>query len=113
MFRKIVLLAIFVALPSVALADRITIINNSSNSIYKLFAWPQNLMPRTFNILGAPLFPGSQTDISVDNEFGDCMFNFQYDPNNPMRSKKRGYRKLGFGMTTFNMCGKNKTVSLP
>jgi len=112
MFKKFSLIAAFVLIPFVALADKITVYNNTDSTIFKLFAWPDDLHPRSFNLLGFPLFPASKTDLDVDNAYGDCAFIFQYDVNNPAKRNVMKFKKKPLEQLYANICAKDPFIWL-
>lgn len=112
MFKCILATAALVLISTAALADKVTVTNNSSRPIFKLYGWPSEMGPRTLNLLGAALFPRSSTDIDLDNSYGDCQFTFQYDPNDPIRAKKRGYRKMGLTAFDANICRSKMKIGI-
>lgn len=112
MLRKAIILAVLAASPSIASAGRLTVYNNTPKPIYKVFAWPKKLNPRTINILGFPIFPNSKAEVTIDNSYGDCQFVFQFDSNDPTKRKKRNFKKRPHGVAEANICGKNNFVWL-
>lgn len=112
MFKRILATAALMLISTAAYADKVTITNNSDRPIFKLYAWPTDMGTRTLNLLGAALFPRSSADIDVDNSYGDCQFTFQYDPNDPFRAKKRGYRRMGLTAFDANICRSKMKVGI-
>lgn len=90
---------------SVAVADPLTILNSTGDTIYRLYAWPDDLSPRTINILNQPLSSGSPEDIDLDNTYNDCDFTFEIDYNNPADLKRRYYQRKTVEMRYINICG--------
>lgn len=89
----------------------LTIQNNGTKTIYKLFGWPSDLVPRTFNLLVTPIGPGGSTDIKVEDAYGSCVFAFQADFNNPRKPTRPTRVKQKFIALAYrdgvNLCGKN------
>lgn len=90
-----------------AAADQITISNKAGGTIYRVYAWPSDLIARTFNILSTPLQRSSEAVVNIDNSYQDCMFTFQYDLNNPADRRKRNYKRRALETKEVNIC-KNK-----
>lgn len=105
-------LAFLASLTSVAVADQVTVTNDTSDTVFKLYAWPTNLSPRTMNIVGFPIFPGASAKVDVDNEYGDCEFQFQSDANDPTQEKSASYKKKPAAFQVFNLCQLQNNVSL-
>ncbi len=66
----------------------VVIDNDSRNTIYKLFAWPTELVPRTYNILALPLKPNDSRAVAIENVYGDCLFTFQADVTAPLKGRR-------------------------
>jgi hypothetical protein len=96
---------------SQASADQVKIVNRTGSTIYRLYAWPTDLIARSFNVLNGQLQDNSTTTVNVDNSYQDCSFTFQYDLNNPADKKKRGYRRKVLINMEINLCA-SKDVAL-
>lgn len=87
----------------------LTIENNGTKTIYKLYGWPSELVPRTFNLLTQPIAPGDTREIKVEDAYGSCVFAFQADFNNPRKPKRPTRIKPKFISLAFrdgvNLCG--------
>ncbi|KAB0678874.1 hypothetical protein [Aureimonas leprariae] len=87
----------------------VSIQNDGINPIYRLYGWPSDLVPRTFNLLVQPILPGDSRDIKVEDAYGSCTFTFQADFNNPRKPLrptriKPKYINLAF-REGVNLCG--------
>lgn len=100
----IIAIGIWTMSTSAALADQVDLTNNIDIPVFKVYAWPTDLVARTFNILGSPLFPKSTEQVDVDNTYGDCNFTFEYDPNDPNDMKRPGYKKKLLVTFETNLC---------
>ena len=105
-------LALLAASTSVAAAGQVTVTNNTDDTIYKLYAWPTSLSPRTLNIVGFPIFPGGSSKVDVDNAYDDCFFQFETDINNPQDEKKPHHRNKPAKFQVVNLCQTPDKVSL-
>ncbi|TCR65044.1 hypothetical protein EV561_1615 [Rhizobium sp. BK376] len=85
-------------------ADEVSIKNAGMSPIYKLYAWPDDLMPRSTNLLSILLSPGETQIVTVDNAWNDCSFMFEIDLNDPSIPPKRVKRKLAPIFTVQNIC---------
>lgn len=111
-FVFIVLMTLFCTTSKAALADQITVRNNTQNIMYKIFAWPTELIPRTYNIITSPLIQGESRDVVIDNSYQYCEFTLQYDPNNPRDLKRRGYKKKPIGYIVADICLNKNIVTI-
>lgn len=66
----------------------VTVENDAMVPIYRLYAWPSDLVPRTFNLFTQPLQPGDSRTIKVEDVYGSCSFSFQADFNNPRPTRR-------------------------
>jgi hypothetical protein len=105
-------LAFLASLTSVAVADQVTVTNDTNDTVFKLYAWPTNLSPRTMNIVGFPIFPGASAKVDVDNAYGDCVFQIQTDINNPADAKKPRHKPKPALFKIVNLCQDQNKVSL-
>ena len=112
MHRCLIAIGAWALLASAAMADQVAITNNIDVPVFKIYAWPTALVARTFNVLGAPLFPNSTAEIDVDNAYGDCDFTFQYDPNNPDDLKRANYRRKPLLMYETNICNAKDKINI-
>lgn len=115
MLKFLTLLAALTAMASNALADTLTITNNTNDTIYSLYAWPTELATHTLNLLGFPLTPGTSEDIDVDNSYGECDFTFETNPNDPADKKKpkRAFiPRKDIELRDINICNKSGQVSI-
>lgn len=101
-----------IAVGTPAEADQITVTNSTATAIFKIYAWPTEFAARTFNILGAPLFPTSSAEIDVDNSYGDCQFTIEYDPNDPADLKKRNRTVKPLTTLEVNLCAAKGKITL-
>ena len=109
--RVIALSAIVLAIASPAAADQVTISNKTESTIYRLYAWPTDLIARTFNILDEPLDDNTDGVVNIDNSYQDCAFTFQFDQNNPTDLKKLNYRRKPLVNVEVDICAtKDKVV---
>lgn len=76
-----VILAFFSLITYSAFATDITVRNSGSRPIYKLYAWPTDLLPRSYSLISSPLYPGQTVSIKIDNDWSDCNFTIQSDMN--------------------------------
>jgi len=112
MLRIIIIATFWANLSTAATADTINITNSSQDTIYRLYAWPTDLVPRNYNVLGQPLTTGSKRKINVDNSYNDCRFTIQYDPNNPSDKRKIRYRYKRLKTAEINICIPNVEILL-
>lgn len=110
--RQTLGVVIAISLASQAAADQITISNKASGTIYRLYAWPSDLVARSFNILNTPLQRGSETVVNIDNSYQDCTFTFQYDLNNPADKRKKNYKRRRLETKEVNICNYKGSVYL-
>jgi hypothetical protein len=95
--RYVVLLTLLLVYNSAA-ADEFIVKNNGEDPIYRLYAWPTELVPRTTSIIGEPIYPGEKARVDVDNEWENCEFTFEADRNlttNPLPFEVVNFRKCG------------------
>ncbi|KAA0678545.1 hypothetical protein DTW90_37520 [Neorhizobium sp. P12A] len=85
-------------------ADEVSVRNEGPAAIYKLYAWPDDLLPRSTNLLNMPLSPGETQIVTVDNAWNDCSFMFEVDLNNPSTPARRIKKKLVPIFTVHNIC---------
>ncbi len=64
-----------------ALGTEIIVRNSGSRPIYKLYAWPTDLVPRSYSLISSPLYPGQTVSIKIENDWSDCNFTIQSDMN--------------------------------
>lgn len=112
MYKFLAAIPLLLFFVDASFADPVLLTNTTENPIYRLYAWPSELGPRTFNILGSPLFPGSSAEVDIDNSYGDCIFDFQYDPNSPSDLKKRNYKRKSLGSAELNICKEKNKIKL-
>jgi hypothetical protein len=93
-------------------ADQVTVVNKANGAIYRLYAWPTDLVARSFNILNTPLQRSSETVVNVDNSYQDCQFTFQYDLNNPADKRKKNYRRRSLQSKEVDICKNDGKVYL-
>lgn len=114
--RRPLLYALSLALPFIAAsqaeADQVTVSNKASGTIYRLYAWPTDLVARSFNILNTPLHRNSKIVVNVDNSYQDCLFTFQYDLNNPADKRKRNYKRRALQSKEVNICNRKGEIYL-
>lgn len=100
----------FVALPLVALpvaarADDVIMTNKTGAPVYRLYVWPTELVPRTYDVLGGlPLFDGDERRIHVDNNYQDCRFTVQADPNDPSDLQRKDYLRKPMTTREVDLC---------
>lgn len=102
-------IALFGAFSKVAFAEQITVRNHTSTIIYKIFAWPSELIPRSYNVIASPLMQGEAREITIDNSYRDCEFTLQYDANSPRDLRRKGYKRKPLGYAVADIC-KSKGV---
>lgn len=95
-----------------AFADQITVRNQTPTIMYKIFAWPSELIPRTYNIITSPLIQGESREITVDNSYQYCEFTLQYDVNNPRDLKRPRYKKKPVGYVVADICQNKGVVTI-
>jgi len=106
------LASFFLSTFSVATADQVTVFNNTGSTIYKLYAWPSMLIPRSNDIIGTSLQAGESKVVNVENNYGDCLFTFQFDPNNPNDKKRKGIVKKQLRVNELDICKKKRYIEL-
>ena len=98
---------------TISLADNITVVNDTSETIYKMYAWPTDLIARSYNVLGGlPLGSKSRRTLLVDNSYKHCFFTFQFDLNNPRDMKRRNYRRKRLSFMQTDICRAKGVVTL-
>lgn len=102
--RYVMSLGILFFVASPAAADQVKVTNKASGTIYRVYAWPTELIARSFNILNTPLQRNAKAVINVDNSYQDCRFTFQYDLNNPADRRKRNYKRRALQSKEVNIC---------
>jgi hypothetical protein len=112
MFKFTIAFIVLLCTASIATADDVQITNNTNSPIFRIYAWPQALGPRTFNLLATVLFPKSSRAISVDNAYGDCLFTFSYDVNDRADLERRHRNGKPLTMFDANICTKKGVVSI-
>lgn len=115
MLKHLIATATFILIVSDAMADTLTVTNNTNDTIYSLYAWPTELATHTLNLLGFPLSPGTSEDIDVDNSYGECDFTFETNPNDPADKKKpkRAFiARKDIELRDINICHKSGQVSI-
>lgn len=112
MLRGFIVSAAIALAASGAAADEITITNHTDDTIYKLYAWPQQMTAHTMNLLGFPLSPNSSEDIDVDNSYGDCIFTFETNPNDPLDKKKLFNPRKYIDLRDFDICKAKGQIEL-
>jgi len=110
--RQTLSVVIAVLIASQAAADQITISNKASGTIYRVYAWPSDLVARSFNVLNTPLQRSSETVLNIDNSYQDCIFTFQYDLNNPADKRKKNYKRRRLETKEVDICKHKGAVYL-
>ncbi|GGE01104.1 hypothetical protein GCM10011390_19920 [Aureimonas endophytica] len=73
---------------SAAATRTVSVKNNTSNPIYKLYIWPTELVPRTYSSILTPLKPNDQIDLKVDDIYNSCIFTFRAVFTQPPKRKR-------------------------
>lgn len=93
----------------------VAIRNDGAKTIYRLYGWPSDLVPRTLNLLPVPLQPGDSKDLKVEDAYDSCIFDFQADFNNPRKGPRRVRLKTKYVALAFkdaiDLCAAGATVS--
>jgi hypothetical protein len=91
-------------LASPALAEDIRVVNVGDTPIYRLYAWPSDLIPRTTSLIVFPMRPLDITRVVIDNNWSDCQFTFQIDRNDPSKRRRTNYKKVPLTVVDANIC---------
>lgn len=96
-------------------ADEFVVRNKGDKPIYRLYAWPSDFMPRSQTLILAPIQPGQEVRVDVENNWGRCEITFQADRNERKpKALPARKRKIPFDVATLDWCKrKTRTVEVP
>ncbi len=95
-----------------ALSAELHVINKTESTIYRLYAWPSDFLPRTANLLDFPLNGQDEATLDVDNSFDECNFTFMLDLNSSFASKKTMNGRIPMVFDYHNICLESKPIAL-
>lgn len=88
------------------------VVNRLDSTIYRLYVWPSQFLPRTNNVLDFPLNGQDTATIDVDNSFDECSFTFMMDLNSSPDSKKILVKRAPMVFDYHNICSDPKPIVL-
>lgn len=106
------LIAVLSVFSGTAMADQVTINNQTKSTMYRIYAWPTELIPRTYNIITSPLKNEESREVTIDNSYQHCSFTFQYDTNNPSDMRRLGYKKKPTIFVVADICSNKGVVTI-
>jgi hypothetical protein len=112
--RQFLLLAALLAAAPVQ-ADQFIVRNQGDKPIYRLYGWPSDFMPRTRSLIVAPIQPGQEAEVEVENNWGRCDITFQADRNDKrLKTSALKRRTIPFDVARIDWCQtKKRTIDMP